>query len=169
GSFANANKKMKQDAHIFVSKNEGYLKVAAEPSPKTRTYVAQGIFHLDGQQPTNAKGERRVAVQLTKGTTTTIGQIVVNQGIYPHVSSKAKSIDTGTEVHVRKGSRKTTAAERLAKVNNIAKNEKKHTEKQTRIANAAEKKRKKAELTGNYRKGKKALVVSDPTATGIVH
>ncbi|KAF9456647.1 hypothetical protein BDZ94DRAFT_1241375 [Collybia nuda] len=107
GDFANTNKRIKIKAYEFIDAalKKRAIQTAAQPSHRTGTYHHNAQFHLDRQQPTNAKGDHKIAVQLNKSGTSTIGQVVINNN--QHVSEKTvadqlkHSVDIGAEVHAR--------------------------------------------------------------------
>ncbi|KAF8966814.1 hypothetical protein BDZ97DRAFT_1806583 [Flammula alnicola] len=155
-SFAPTSKNMRLRAHAFIDEalHKSAIEEAATPSTQTGTYHTNNEFHLDRQQPTNAQGDHKVAVQLNRGSTTTIGQVVINQhhhDITPKtVAAKLKhSINTGPpDVRVPNSSR----AERTAK--NIANNHAKHIAKQQRHATAHANGMAEA-AAGHFKKGNK--------------
>jgi len=72
---------MREHAHKFVDEALGTSKIAqaAMPSTRTKMYHQNERFHLDRQQPTNARGDHKVAVQLNNASPSTIGQVVINR------------------------------------------------------------------------------------------
>jgi hypothetical protein len=78
----------KEKAKNFVNdaNNSGKLANAAAPGNSAKTAHADKSFHLDRQQPTNADGQRKVAVQLNqvkKGDPSTVGQVAIHGNADP--------------------------------------------------------------------------------------
>lgn len=73
-------------AFIHEAKQGGKLSNAAAPGNSAKTTHQNNAFHLDRQQPTNANGQRKVAVQLNKvgkGSPSTISQVAIHGNAHP--------------------------------------------------------------------------------------
>jgi hypothetical protein len=112
-------KAQKKEGHAFIdsAKKGGQLNTAAAPGNSQKTVLTKGSFHLDRQQPTNAGGSHKVAVQMTgqkkKGESTTAAQVNIHshgRGKQPKdatVAAKLKhSLNKGSEQQVRPSEKK---------------------------------------------------------------
>ena len=90
---------MRDHAHAFVDKahDKSGIAQAAVPSTQTKMYYHNDAFHLDRQQLTNAKGDHKVAVQLNKGSPSTIGQVLINKD--HHIIPKTVSFSISMILH----------------------------------------------------------------------
>ncbi|KAJ3509939.1 hypothetical protein NLJ89_g4952 [Agrocybe chaxingu] len=109
GNFHVAAPNVKKAAHSFINsaRKGGQLSRASAGGSSARTTKADGTFHLDRQQPTNAHGSHKVAVQLNKvgkGKPSTVGQVAIHGGHQPSGGRVAKalkhSVRTGKETHI---------------------------------------------------------------------
>lgn len=92
---------------VDEARRKGKLTDAAARGDSARTVYHDETFHLDRQQPANAQGQRKVAVQLnhvSKGEPSTIGQVALHGAGQPldrKVADKLKhSLTTGREAHL---------------------------------------------------------------------
>ena len=145
----------KNSAKNFVQQGRqgGQLASAAAPGNSAKTTLANNAFHLDRQQPTNAQGQRKVAVQLNnvgKGQPSTVGQVAIHGNASPSSNRVGKkldaSINSGKETHINhpnsKGA-KNIAANQAASAAKSARNDAQNRAGQARAA------------AGNTRKGRK--------------
>jgi len=108
------NSKQRAEAKTFIdgAKKGGQIGTAAAPGDSQKTVLTKGSYHLDRQQPTNAGGSHKVAVQTTgqkkKGDSSTVAQVNIQphgKGKQPkdaHVAGKLKhSLNTGKEQTVK--------------------------------------------------------------------
>jgi len=154
-SYAATNARMRANAHDFIDDalRTSALAEASTPSTQTGTYHTNDEFHLDRQQPTNAHGDHKVAVQLNRGSPSTIGQVVINQ----HHQVTPKTVAATLKHSVNKGPpdvRVPNGTRRQRKANNIANNQAQHLAKQQRHAAAHAAGMARA-AAGNYKKGRK--------------
>jgi len=97
---------VKHAATNFVNEAHrgGQLRTAASGGSSAKTVKSNNAFHLDRQQPTNAHGTHKVAVQLNHGSPSTVGQVAIHRGQQPSDSRVAQklrhSIQTGKETHI---------------------------------------------------------------------
>ncbi|KAF9531450.1 hypothetical protein CPB83DRAFT_833571 [Crepidotus variabilis] len=150
GHFASTNSGQRTAANHFLhdAHRLGKLAEAAKPSHQVKTTHQNNQFHLDRQQPTNAHGYHKVAVQLNRGSPSTIGQVVLHKDHKVGANRIAKamrhSIKRGKEVHV--SSRKTVANIHHNQQRSAAKKARQQAKMKAGMANAAK---------GNYKKGRK--------------
>jgi len=147
--------KVATNAKTFINeaKNGGKLSNAAAPGSSAKTTHQNNAFHLDRQQPTNANGQRKVAVQLNsvrKGDPSTISQVAIHGNARPSDNKVAKklnySLKSGKETHINhpdSKAAKNSAANQQAQVN-----------KQSRIS-AAQRAGNSRAAAGQYKKGVK--------------
>ncbi|CAA7266335.1 unnamed protein product [Cyclocybe aegerita] len=109
GKFHVAEPNTKKAAYAFIDKAKegGQLDRAAASGSSAKTTKSDGAFHLDRQQPTNAQGQHKVAVQLNnvkKGQPSTVGQVAIHGGAEPSGGRVAKSlkhsVTTSKETHI---------------------------------------------------------------------
>jgi len=154
-------KAQKKEGHAFIdgAKKGGQIGSAAAPGSSQKTVLTKGSFHLDRQQPTNAGGSHKVAVQMTgqkkKGESTTAAQVNIHphgRGKQPsdaHVAAKLKhSLNKGSEQQVKPHSKA------QKKQNNIAANAAKSQAKKDRNAQKQADGNARA-ASGQFKKGNK--------------
>jgi len=85
GPFAQIGPGDKAKAKKFVdSASNHQINAAAGGGNSATTVKSDNQFHLDRQQPSSARFKSKVAVQLNKGSPSTVGQVVVhNDPKYP--------------------------------------------------------------------------------------
>ncbi|CAA7266338.1 unnamed protein product [Cyclocybe aegerita] len=155
GEFHAAAPNTKKAAHAFINsaKKGGQLHRASAGGSSAKTTKSNGAFHLDRQQPTNAHGSHKVAVQLNKvgkGKPSTVGQVAIHGGHHPSGGRVAKalkhSVTTGKETHINHPNSK--------KAKNIAHNKAQQAAKASR--NQAKQKAGNARASqGIFKKGRK--------------
>jgi len=151
------NSKQRAEAKSFINgaKKGGQIGIAAAPGDSQKTVLTKGSYHLDRQQPTNAGGSHKVAVQMTgqkkKGDPTTVAQVNIEphgKGKQPkdaQVAARLKhSLNTGKEQNVKP----TTKAGRIAQ-NQAAQAAKKDRNAQKQAAGNAR------AAAGQFKKGNK--------------
>jgi hypothetical protein len=145
----------KNSAKQFVQQGRqgGQLAGAAAPGNSAKTTLANNAFHLDRQQPTNAQGQRKVAVQLNnvgKGQPSTVGQVAIHGNSSPSSNKVAKKMDrsitTGRETHINHPNSKSAQ--------NTAANQAASAAKSARLASNDRAGQARA-AAGNTKKGKK--------------
>ena len=85
GQFYKLKPGQKEEATDFVDEANlnGKLAIAAAPGDSAKTVMQNKDFHLDRQQPTNADGQHKVAVQYNKGSPSTVGQVAIHGNTDP--------------------------------------------------------------------------------------
>jgi len=155
-------KGQRKEAKDFIdgAKKGGQIGIAAAPGNSQKTVATKGSYHLDRQQPTNAGGSHKVAVQMTgqkkKGASTTVAQVNIQphgKGKQPsdaHVAGKLKhSLNKGSEQTVKPQQSK---AER--KQANVASNAAKSQAKKDRNTQKQQDGNARA-ASGQFKKGNK--------------
>ncbi|KAH6885635.1 hypothetical protein BKA70DRAFT_114736 [Coprinopsis sp. MPI-PUGE-AT-0042] len=150
-------KAQKKEGHAFIdgAKKGGQIGTAAAPGNSQKTVHTKGSFHLDRQQPTNAGGSHKVAVQMTgqkrKGDSSTVAQVNIKpfgKGKQPadaQVAAKLKhSLNTGKEQTVSP----------TKKAGRIAANQAAQQAKKTRVAEKQKTGNARA-AAGQFKKGNK--------------
>ncbi|KAH6906578.1 hypothetical protein BKA70DRAFT_1494939 [Coprinopsis sp. MPI-PUGE-AT-0042] len=157
-------KAQKQEAHAFIdgAKKGGQIGSAAAPGDSQRTVLTKGSYHLDRQQPTNAAGSHKVAVQMTghrrPGDSSTVAQVNIEphgRGKQPadaQVAARLKhSLNTGKEQVVRPTTKDgRIAANQAAQQAKKDRNAKKQADGNARAAAGQFKKGNKGAVSGTY-------------------